>query len=108
MLLNDFVEEKRVRRFISYLFYGFIGAVTVCQSASAEYRVYLLTLTDTQTNQVRSFTSTLDDLQYRGYYPIKAGVELVLTDTWMCWGRHGDFQALCRNPRSIPTTGSPR
>jgi len=104
MLLNFFVEEKRVKR----LYFVLICSVFFANSAIAEYRVYLLTLTDTQTNQSRSFTSTLDDIQYRGYFPVKASEELVLSDTWMCWGRQGDFQQLCHNPRPIPTAGSPR
>ncbi len=70
--------------------------------AYAEYRVYLLAITDPALNQTRTVLSTLDDIQYPGYYHLKKSESIVIQDTWMCWGRQGDFKKLCPNPKDPP------
>jgi hypothetical protein len=78
-------------------------------NARAEYRVYVLTITDAQSGQSRVVTSTLDDIQYPGYYHVRRDEKVILTDTWMCWGRQGELEPMCPNPRPsslAPSTSS--
>lgn len=69
-------------------------------AARAEYRVYLLAITSPQTGQARTFTSTLDDIQYVGYFPLNKDETIAIQDTWMCRGGQGNFQHLCPNPKA--------
>lgn len=73
--------------------------------SQAEYRVFLLKITkkpaDPQnpSQDFRLVESTLDHIQYRFYYPVTADEEITYIDTWRCYGRTGDFQPLCPNPK---------
>ena len=78
----------------------------VATKAQAEYRVFLLKIsqresgnpTGEETNS-RLLTSTLDPVQYRGYYTVKENEVISYVDTWMCKGRTNS-RPLCENPRS--------
>lgn len=78
----------------------------------AEYRVFMLKIMkkSQDPNMAQDFRlveSTLDPIQYRYYYPVAADEEVTYTDTWRCYGRTGDFQPLCPNPKGqIPTDES--
>jgi hypothetical protein len=67
--------------------------------ALAEYRAYSLVITNIQTSSARLVISTLDDIQYPGYYPLRRYETISIQSTWMCWGRTGDFKPICPNPR---------
>ncbi len=69
-------------------------------SAKAEYRVYELVITDTTTGKSRTVASTLDNLQYRDYYPVKLAETVEIQDTWMCWPRTDYYKRLCPNPKT--------
>jgi hypothetical protein len=59
-------------------------------TAHAEYRVYLLSIGSAngpKTGKSREVTTTLDDQQYVGYFPLKLGETIVIADSWMCWQR---------------------
>lgn len=109
--------------------------------AKAEYRVFLLEITDTaaiptaatspnegpassvnttMTNsptvsngsatpplQKRTVQSTLDPIQYRGFYPLKPTENIRYIDTWMCRGRTDYFKPLCPNPKSPAPAETP-
>jgi hypothetical protein len=68
--------------------------------SSAEYRVFELVITNTQTQDVRTVLSTLDPIQYPRYYPVLATEVVSYTQTWRCYGRTGDFQPYCPNPKA--------
>lgn len=76
----------------------------------AEYRVFLLKImkrsADPQAAQdFRLVESTLDHVQYRYFYPVAADEDVTYIDTWRCYGRTGDFQPLCPNPKGqIPAS----
>ena len=95
-------------RSLHLLFLTFFTATLVAPSARAQYRVFILTITNTKTQQTRLVKSTLDNIQYPGYYPLDADETISLTDTWMCWGTHGESVPLCANPKAdlLPTTSS--
>lgn len=80
------------------------------QNAEAEYRVFQLAIQDTVTGQTRVVTSTLDDIQYPEYNPIKKTETIAINDTWMCWKRsdhsQDPAQKYCPNPRGPASAGS--
>lgn len=94
-----------MRRIAVTLFISFISSVSF-----AEYRVYELAITNNETGETRTVISTLDDIQYPGYFPLRGNESITLVDTWMCWGRHGEFKKPCPNPRAeqatVPSTSS--
>jgi len=55
----------------------------ICFSIFSEYRVYLLDL-EKSNNENVVIKSTLDQVQFKTYYPGFKKVELL--DTWMCFG----------------------
>ncbi|MFN8846887.1 MAG: hypothetical protein ACK5V3_11930 [Bdellovibrionales bacterium] len=65
--------------------------------ARAEYRVFELTLRKGENQRV--ITSTLDPLQYPGYYPLLDGETVEYQQTWMCRGRTDNQLAFCPNPQ---------
>jgi hypothetical protein len=71
-------------------------------NAGAEYRAFLLAITNATTKQSRFVTSTLDDIQYPGYLPLAPGETVAIQATWMCWGSQGDFLPICANPKAEP------
>lgn len=78
----------------------------------AEYRVFLLKISKTTqadpTQDFRLVESTLDPEQYRAYYPVAADESITYIDTWRCYGRTGDFQPHCPNPKGqIPSNETP-
>lgn len=106
----------------------FLISLLLCSSANAEYRVFLLRIskipatpppttaplgtppenTTTSTNRdpasatldYRLVESTLDPVQYRGYYLVGADEKVEYIDTWMCKGRTDQFASLCPNPKA--------
>lgn len=70
--------------------------------ARAEYRVFQLVITDTQSTTTRTVIDTLDDIQYRGYHPLRQFEAIAIQDSWMCWGGHGEGVKPCPNPRPQP------
>jgi hypothetical protein len=69
----------------------------------AEYRVYELVI-ENENGQGRTVLSTLDDLQYSTYNPVKKNETIKLQDSWMCWERNDlsqdVLQKYCPNPRA--------
>ena len=80
-----------------------LGILLAPLSGHAEYRVFRLEITSADGN-VKSFLSTLDPDQYRGYYPLRPDDKISYVETWMCTGRTGDFATLCENPKATPPT----
>jgi len=84
----------------------FIATLTllVSFSARAEYRVFILKIEDTATHQSRTVQTTLDHLQYAGYYPVRASETVSIQETWMCFNRSDRSQDLeqkyCPNPHA--------
>ena len=69
-------------------------------SAQAEYRAYELAIVNETTGSEVKIISTLDHLQYRGFYPVAAGEEVIYVDSWRCWGNTKNFKPICPNPNS--------
>jgi len=65
----------------------------------AEYRMFTLKITNTQTQDFRLVDSTLDPLQYPFYYPVQANEIVQYIDTWRCYGRTGPWIPPCPSPR---------
>lgn len=75
--------------------------------SKAEYRVFVLQISDAGETEFQLIKSTLDPYQYADVYPLKIGQTIHYVDTWRCWGRQEPFQPLCEKPtRSNPTATS--
>ena len=75
--------------------------------AQAEYRAFLLKITDARTGVERRVVSTLDELQYREYHHLHPAETLHRLDTWMCWARSDHGRPICPSPRApaaVPTS----
>lgn len=79
--------------------------------SQAEYRVFVLKIgkrDPAAAADYRLVESTLDPLQYRGYYPVAPDEEVTYTETWRCYGRTDNFKPHCPNPKGqIPTEQNP-
>lgn len=76
-----------------FIFYG------LSAGAHAEYRMFTLKITNTQTQDYRLVDSTLDPIQYPSYYAVAKDEIVEYTDTWRCFGRTGGGQPPCPNPK---------
>lgn len=74
--------------------------------AHAEYRMFTLKITNTQTKDYRLVNSTLDPIQYPFYYPVQKDEIVQYTDTWRCFGNTGGHKPPCPNPRAPAAEGS--
>lgn len=81
------------------MFWIVFFALFSCPS-SAEYRAYLLTIKNEKAGSERKITSTLDHIQYPGYYPLAAGETVLYSDSWMCRGNTANFTTIC--PKTKP------
>ena len=81
--------------------------LAIASPAQAEYRAFLLTVTNTQTSLTRTVVSTLDDIQYPGYFPLRTYETIAITETWMCRGRQGEGVRPCTNPRASSPAPNP-
>ena len=64
----------------------------------AEYRAFELLVRNTETGTERRVVSTLDHLEYRGYYPVGRTEVVEYSSSWRCRGRTGNFRKICANP----------
>lgn len=96
-----------------FLFFAFLLMPLFSQ---AEYRVFLLKIekvspTATPADSVppayRLVESTLDPLQYPGYYPVAADERVTYIETWRCKGNTSGFKPHCPNPKgTLPPSDS--
>ncbi len=77
--------------------FPFLALLHFGRVALAEYRVFELTLRKGENQRV--IASTLDPLQYPGYYPLQDGETVEYQQTWMCRGRTDNQLAFCPNPQ---------
>ncbi|MES2964898.1 MAG: hypothetical protein V4760_13485 [Bdellovibrionota bacterium] len=95
-------------RLVCFLVVSFITL-----NVRAEYRVFELSI-ENESGQARTVLSTLDDIQYPSYFPVKKTDKVTIQDSWMCWKRsdvsQDPAQRYCPNPRgpaSAPTGPKP-
>ncbi len=91
-----------------FFLFSFVMSLLTTTIVHAEYRVFLLKLSKpnpdkTQPTLERTLLSTLDPVQYRGYYPVEPDEQIEYIDTWRCTGRTGDFQDYCPKPTTADT-----
>ena len=80
----------------------FVFIILLTQPALAEYRVYELIIEDTSIGSTRTVQSTLDEYQYRAYYPLKPEETIRLGSSWFCWGDLSNHKPLCNRPVQEP------
>lgn len=68
--------------------------------AHADYRVFELVIQNQDTGSERTVVSSLDPLQYTGYYNLNPGEIVMYRDTWMCWGDSSYHKKYCPKPDS--------
>lgn len=81
--------------------------ILTSKPASAEYRVFKLSISDENGAVQRQVLSTLDHLQYPTYYPLRPGEQIQYVDSWMCWERGNGFKNYCPSPKN-QTDSKPR
>jgi hypothetical protein len=74
-------------------------ALLLVSTAHAEYRVFELVIQNTADKSERIVTSSLDPLQYPGYYDLRQGEIAMYRTTWMCWGDTSQLTKYCPNPK---------
>lgn len=67
--------------------------------SQAEYRAHLLSVRNLETGSERQVISTLDQMQYAEYYPVKPGEAVFYMTSWRCPGRTSYFKPICANPK---------
>jgi hypothetical protein len=67
-------------------------------SVQAEYRLYLLRITDHKTQKTRTLYSTLDPLQYKMISILSPDESIDYVDTWKCKGNTGGYKIHCAKP----------
>ena len=67
----------------------------------AEYRVFVLKITDSKTGQTKTLKSTLDPEQYKTIYLLQPTQTITYIDTWLCRGATRDHTPLCTSPKKI-------
>jgi hypothetical protein len=77
--------------------------VAILNFGHAEYRVYQLKISNG--TGAREVLSTLDDLQYPEYYPLRSGESINYLDSWMCYRRSDYFASYC--PKPTPSLKTP-
>ena len=78
------------------LFVIFIALVSL--AAQAEYRVFVLKITNSKTQKTQTRYSTMDPLQYKTIYPLSPEESIEYVDTWRCKGNTSGFKAHCTKP----------
>ena len=73
----------------------------VSNTAFAEYRVFVLKITNTKTLEVKTVNSTLDPEQYKSFYLMTPDETITYVNTWRCRGATRDYKALCEGPAQI-------
>jgi|SaaInlStandDraft_5_1057022.scaffolds.fasta_scaffold168749_2 hypothetical protein len=74
----------------------------------ADYRVFQLAITDTNTGKSRMVHSTLDQYQYPTYHHVKLAEQISYITSWKCLGNNSHFRQLCKNPSEGPVFGPAR
>lgn len=76
--------------------------------AHGEYRAYELAIRNVEAGTEKRVISTLDHLQYTGYYPVGAQEVVAYVTSWQCRGRTGNFRKICPRPgpEAPPTANS--
>jgi hypothetical protein len=67
-------------------------------SVQAEYRVFILKITDHKNQKTQTRYSTMDPLQYKMIYPLSPDQSIDYVDTWKCKGNTSGFKILCAKP----------
>lgn len=85
----------------------FLGFLLFSLKGTAEYRAFLLRIQKvTNPGEFRELISTLDPLQYPGYFPLKEDEQVAYVRTWMCWGRTSE-KPICPDPNAAPSAEDP-
>lgn len=86
-----------MRRFFPIVLLVLMSLLTPA-GTKAEYRAYQLSIIDNETGAIREVASTLDDMQYPGYFHVGKSETVQIKATWKCWERSDGFQPICPNP----------
>jgi len=74
----------------------------ILSRAQAEYRVFLLGVTNDANTGEQQVLTNLDNLQYETYYKLTPDQKTRIIDHWMCRGRTDNFTPYCSKPVQSP------
>ena len=67
-------------------------------SVKAEYRMFVLQISNSKLQRSRTVYSTMDPLQYKTIYPLTSDEAIEYTATWRCKGNTSGFKIHCARP----------
>ena len=70
----------------------------------ADYRVFVLEIKNTTSNEIKTIKSTLDPEQFVTVFPIERDQIITYVETWRCTGNTNNFRSFCINPNSQTRT----
>ena len=70
----------------------------------AEYRAFLLEISNSETGQSKRVTTTFDHIQYPSYYPLSSRESIQYVDSWMCWENTNKMRPICPQPEREPAS----
>lgn len=84
--------------------------LTLNISTHAEYRAYQLRLKNLTTGNEKILVSTLDHIQYRTYYPVRADEVVEYVSSWRCHGSTAYHKVICPHTAQDqePETAQPK
>lgn len=71
------------------------------QLVRAEYRAYLLTVTDRTSQQQNLVLTTFDPHQYLDLHLELKNKKIEIKETWMCWGDTANHIPICPQPAKL-------
>ncbi|MBX7231619.1 MAG: hypothetical protein K1X29_05990 [Bdellovibrionales bacterium] len=77
-----------------------LNFILLISQGNCEYRAFeLRILNSTLGNSEKTVVSTLDPLQYPGYFPLEANEKVHYVTSWRCRGNTSQFKKICDKPR---------
>lgn len=84
-----------------------LGLLILSLPARSEYRAYKLIIKNTVTGAERVVISNFDPSHYRDLYPVHKEEEILLENSWMCYGNTSK-KPVCPEPEAKPEETLPK
>lgn len=87
--------------FLVICYFGIALLIGWPSMAFAEYRAFELKIAKIDNpEEFKTIITSLDPVQYRGYYFVQKDEHVSYTRSWMCHGRTGNYRPVCDPPEA--------